>query len=63
MALKEKCVDRFSQSLCHGIKGTYGFIQRVPVGARKAISSQKKIDPETGRSQNPIEVGGLYQNI
>jgi hypothetical protein len=42
-------------------KRTCGFVQRVPVGARRAISAQKKIDPETGRSQNPVEVGGLHQ--
>jgi len=31
-------------------KGTCGFIQRVPAGIRRAISAQKKIDPETRRS-------------
>jgi hypothetical protein len=60
-ALKVERVHRFSQSLCQGIKGTCGFIQGVLVGVRRAISSQKKIDPETGRSQNPTEVGGLHQ--
>jgi hypothetical protein len=39
-------------------KGTCGFVQRVPVGARRAISAQKKNDPETGRSVDPAEVGG-----
>jgi hypothetical protein len=62
-ALKVERVHRFSQSLCQGIKGTCGFIQRVPVGARRAISAQKKIDPETGRSQNPAEVGGLHHVV
>jgi hypothetical protein len=43
-------------------EGTCGFIQRVPAGARRAISAQKKIDPETGRS-DPAEVGGLHQVV
>jgi hypothetical protein len=34
-----------------------GFQQKT----RRAILAQKKIDPETGRSQNPAEVGGLHQ--
>jgi hypothetical protein len=44
-------------------KGTCGFIQRVPAGARRSISAQKKIDPETERSQNPTKVGGLHQVV
>jgi hypothetical protein len=35
----------------------------VPAEARRAISAQKKIDLETGRSQNPAEVGGLHQVV
>jgi hypothetical protein len=62
-ALKDERVHRFSQSLCQGIKGTCGFIQGVPAGVRRAISAQKKIDPETRRSQNPVEVGGLHQVV
>jgi hypothetical protein len=36
-----------------------GFQQRT----RRAISAQKKIDPETGRSVDPAEVGGLHQVV
>jgi hypothetical protein len=56
-------MHRFSQSLCQGIKGTCGFIQRVQSGARRAILAQKKIDPETGRSYNLAEVGGLHHVV
>jgi hypothetical protein len=44
-------------------KGTCGYVQGVPIGAQRAISAQKKNDPEIGRSQNPIEVGGLHQLV
>jgi hypothetical protein len=44
-------------------KGTCGFVQGVPTGARRAISAQKKNDPETGRSVDPAEVGGLHQVV
>jgi hypothetical protein len=39
-------------------KGAYGFVQRVPVGPRRAIPAQKKIDPKIRRSQDPAEVVG-----
>jgi hypothetical protein len=39
---KVERVHRFSQSLCQGVKGTGGFIQRVPAGARRAISAQER---------------------
>jgi hypothetical protein len=54
-ALKVERVHRFPQSLCQGIKGTCGFVQRDHV-----VSAQKKIDLETGRSQNPAEPRGLH---
>ena len=44
-------------------KGTYGFIQRVLAGAQRAISTQKKIDPETGRSQNHERGGALHHVV
>jgi hypothetical protein len=39
-ALKDEHVHRFSQRLCQEIKGTCGFVQGVPTGAQRAISSQ-----------------------
>jgi hypothetical protein len=47
-------------------KGTCRFIQRVIVGARRAIFAQDRDDPEAGRLQNPEGYGGCikwYQSI
>jgi hypothetical protein len=54
------CAQIFSRPVPED-KGTCGFVQRVPTGAQRAISVQKKNDPETGRSVDPAEVGGLHQ--
>jgi hypothetical protein len=62
-ASKTERMHRFSQSLCQGIKGTCGFVQRVPTGAQRAILAQKKNDPETERSVDPAEVGGLHHVV
>jgi hypothetical protein len=57
---KAEHVHRFSQGLCQRTKGPVDLFKGFQGGARRAISAQKKNDPETGRSVDPAEVGGLH---
>jgi hypothetical protein len=53
---KRRCTQDLPRPILED-KGTYGFIQRVPTWLRE------ENDPEIGRSQNPVEVGGLHQVV
>jgi hypothetical protein len=60
---KVERVHRFSQGLCQRTKGPVDLFKGFQQEPEEPFRLRNWNDPETGRSVDPAEVGGLHQRV